>query len=138
VQSAVACADGWLAFQKILQRIPGFRSLCPSNVEILMVESYGCADGDAGVALTIEHLFRVASHSNPSCLELRWTTRNADGTVTLSAGYSREQEFTSNHHVTSIRGRIHSSHTPLEGFIFATSQLASAATSSSTSSFERS
>src|SRR4051794_32218073 len=63
VQSAMAYADTWLAYQQSHLRVPGVQAAALFGDELVLSRSYGYADGEAGLELTEDHLFRVASHS---------------------------------------------------------------------------
>ncbi len=63
VESAVRYADTWLAYQQTYQRIPGVQAAVLHDGDVVLSSAYGLADVEHGLALTPEHLFRVASHS---------------------------------------------------------------------------
>jgi CubicO group peptidase (beta-lactamase class C family) len=62
-QGALAYADRWLAFRQTYLRVPGVQAAVLLDDEMLLSRAYGSADVEAGVPLTTDHLFRVASHS---------------------------------------------------------------------------
>lgn len=63
VVEAVAYFDSWLAFRQRYSRVPGIQAAVLLGDELLLSAAHGHADIDAGVALTPQHLFRIASHS---------------------------------------------------------------------------
>jgi CubicO group peptidase (beta-lactamase class C family) len=52
-----------LAFSRRYLRVPGIQAAVYRDSEIVLSGAYGCADVEAGAALTEEHLFRIASQS---------------------------------------------------------------------------
>ncbi|ADB35838.1 beta-lactamase [Kribbella flavida DSM 17836] len=59
----LAYYDTWLAFNQRYQRIPGVQAAVFAGDRVALSTAYGLADVDGGVALTPQHLFRIASHS---------------------------------------------------------------------------
>lgn len=72
-----------LAFSQRYLRVPGIQAAVYRDSEIVLSGAYGCADVEAGAALTEEHLFRIASQSKTDTAiailqlaergKLRWT-----------------------------------------------------------------
>ena len=62
-RSAATYLDDWLEFRQRHLRIPGVQAAVLLDGELVLTTAHGHADLDRGVALTPEHLFRVASHS---------------------------------------------------------------------------
>lgn len=60
---ALSYYDRWLAFNQRYLRIPGVQAAVYSGDGISFSAAYGQADVEQGVALTEQHLFRIASHS---------------------------------------------------------------------------
>ena len=56
-------ADRWLGFRQRYLRIPGVQAAVWADGELVLSTAHGHADVAAGVPLTPDHLFRVASHS---------------------------------------------------------------------------
>ena len=63
VRSAAAYADSWLAYRQTYLRIPGVQVAILFDGEVVLSAAYGHADVEGDLALTPQHLFRVASHS---------------------------------------------------------------------------
>ncbi len=63
VQSAATYLDTWFAFRQHYLRVPGVQMAVLFDDELTLSAAYGHADVERDVALTEEHLFRVASHS---------------------------------------------------------------------------
>jgi D-alanyl-D-alanine carboxypeptidase len=63
VRSAAAYVDSWLAFKQVQLRVPGVQAAILLDDELVLSSAYGQADVENDVALTTQHLFRVASHS---------------------------------------------------------------------------
>jgi len=63
VMSATGYVEAWLAFQQVHLRVPGVQAAVLFDGEVVLSKAYGQADVENDVALTTEHLFRVASHS---------------------------------------------------------------------------
>jgi len=63
VRSAASYLDGWLAFRRRYLRVPGVQAALLHGGEVVLSSAHGQADVERDVALTTEHLFRVASHS---------------------------------------------------------------------------
>ena len=63
VEDACAYFDGWLAFRARLDRLPGIQAAVLHDGDVVWSGAHGVADVAAGVALTSEHRFRIASHS---------------------------------------------------------------------------
>ncbi|MBB5838981.1 serine hydrolase [Kribbella italica] len=59
----LAYYDRWLAFNQRYQRVPGIQAAVYAGDRVALSTAYGLADVEGGVALTPEHLFRIASHS---------------------------------------------------------------------------
>jgi D-alanyl-D-alanine carboxypeptidase len=55
--------DSWLGFRQRLLRVPGVQAAMAVDGELVLSSAYGFADVEAQVAMTPDHLFRVASHS---------------------------------------------------------------------------
>jgi CubicO group peptidase (beta-lactamase class C family) len=60
---ALAYYDDFLAFQQRYLRIPGVQAAVRTNGSLRLSTAHGLADVEREIALTTEHLFRVASHS---------------------------------------------------------------------------
>ncbi|MDX6261142.1 MAG: hypothetical protein QOH84_2830 [Kribbellaceae bacterium] len=63
LKEALSYFDSWLAFSQRFQRIPGVQAAVFAGDAIAFSAAYGSADVEQGVALTEQHLFRIASHS---------------------------------------------------------------------------
>ncbi|GAA0960000.1 serine hydrolase domain-containing protein [Kribbella koreensis] len=63
LKEALSYFDSWLAFSQRFQRIPGVQAAVYADDAIAFSAAYGSADVEQGVALTEQHLFRIASHS---------------------------------------------------------------------------
>ena len=63
VRSAMPYVDTWLDFQRTYLRVPGVQVAVLIDGEVVLSNAYGLADVEGQVALTSQHLFRVASHS---------------------------------------------------------------------------
>jgi CubicO group peptidase (beta-lactamase class C family) len=63
VQDVVAYYGSLLEFSRRYLRIPGVQAAVYAGGEVQWCRAYGMADVEAGVALTDQHLFRIASHS---------------------------------------------------------------------------
>jgi CubicO group peptidase (beta-lactamase class C family) len=63
LQEVFAYYDSWLAFNQRYQRVPGVQAAAFAEGAIAFSAAYGQADVEQGVALTDQHLFRIASHS---------------------------------------------------------------------------
>ncbi|NEA36118.1 serine hydrolase [Streptomyces sp. SID13031] len=63
LKEVLAYYDRWLAFNQRYQRIPGVQVAVFAEDAIAFSAAYGQADLEQGVALTQQHLFRIASHS---------------------------------------------------------------------------
>ena len=61
--SALAYVESWLGFRQVYLRIPGVQAAVLQDSSLVLSKAYGWADVEAGVPLTTDHLFRVASHS---------------------------------------------------------------------------
>ncbi|MEV6284305.1 serine hydrolase domain-containing protein [Kribbella sp. NPDC051770] len=59
----LAYYDTWLAFNQRYQRVPGVQAAVYAGERVAFSSAYGSADVEGGVALTTDHLFRIASHS---------------------------------------------------------------------------
>ncbi|MGC4937111.1 serine hydrolase domain-containing protein [Kribbella sp. DT2] len=59
----LAYYDTWLAFNQRYQRVPGVQAAVYAGDRVALSTAYGLADVEGQVALTSEHLFRIASHS---------------------------------------------------------------------------
>ena len=55
--------DSWLGFNQRYQRIPGVQAAVYAGDRVAFSAAYGLADVEQEVALTEQHLFRIASHS---------------------------------------------------------------------------
>jgi D-alanyl-D-alanine carboxypeptidase len=62
-RAAAPYLDSWLGFRQRLLRVPGVQAAMAVDGEVVLSTAHGFADVENGVALTPEHLFRVASHS---------------------------------------------------------------------------
>jgi CubicO group peptidase (beta-lactamase class C family) len=63
VEDAAGYLDGWIAFQRRLDRVPGVQVAVLHEDRLVLSSAHGHADLEADVALTPSHLFRIASHS---------------------------------------------------------------------------
>src|SRR3954464_4277527 len=63
VRSAMTYAESWLGYRQSHLRVPGVQAAALVGDELVLSRAFGSADVEAAVALTEEHLFRVASHS---------------------------------------------------------------------------
>ena len=63
VRETLAYYDSWLAFNQRYRRIPGIQAAVYAEDAVALSSAYGLADVEAGVELTPQHLFRIASHS---------------------------------------------------------------------------
>ena len=63
VRSAAAYAESWLEFRQRYQRIPGVQAAVLHAGEIVSSVAFGHADVEQHVPLTVDHVFRIASHS---------------------------------------------------------------------------
>ena len=63
VADAARYVDGWVAYRQRFDRVPGVQLAILHDDEIVLSAAFGQADVAADVALTTEHLFRIASHS---------------------------------------------------------------------------
>ena len=55
--------DGWVDFQVYMKEIPGVSVGIFIDDEIIFTNQYGYANLEDKIALTDQHLFRIASHS---------------------------------------------------------------------------
>ena len=55
--------ESYLAFQRRSNRLPGLQAAIFANGSVTMSTACGHADVECNIALTVDHLFRVASHS---------------------------------------------------------------------------
>jgi CubicO group peptidase (beta-lactamase class C family) len=62
-RAAAPYLDSWLGFRQRLLRVPGVQAAMAVDGELVLSTAYGFADVEAEVAMTPDHLFRVASHS---------------------------------------------------------------------------
>jgi CubicO group peptidase (beta-lactamase class C family) len=62
-RAAAPYLDSWLGFRQRLLRVPGVQAALAVDGEVVLSTAHGFADVENQVALTPEHLFRVASHS---------------------------------------------------------------------------
>jgi CubicO group peptidase (beta-lactamase class C family) len=60
---AAAYVDSWLAFRREQRDLPGLVAAIRHADELVLCKGYGWARLDPPVAMTPEHIFRVASHS---------------------------------------------------------------------------
>ena len=60
---AAAYVDRWIAFRRELRDLPGLVVAIRHRNELVLCQGYGSAQLDPPVAMTPEHVFRVASHS---------------------------------------------------------------------------
>ena len=58
-----AYAGSWLAYRTVRDRVPGIQAAVLFGDEVVHASAHGVADVDTGTPLTVEHRFRVASHS---------------------------------------------------------------------------
>ncbi|GAB7193337.1 serine hydrolase domain-containing protein [Kineococcus sp. NUM-3379] len=63
VTAAASYADTWIALRRRTARVPGVQSAVLFDDRIVLSSAHGLADVEAGVPLTSQHLFRIASHS---------------------------------------------------------------------------
>jgi len=63
VTDAARYFDSWLGFRQRALRLPGVQAAVWFEDDLVLSVAHGSADVEAGVALTTEHLFRIASHS---------------------------------------------------------------------------
>src|SRR5207253_732153 len=63
LQDGVAYADQWLEYRREFRDIPGLIVAIRHKGTVLLSRAYGCARLESGVALTTDHIFRIASHS---------------------------------------------------------------------------
>ncbi|WBQ05741.1 serine hydrolase domain-containing protein [Kribbella sp. CA-293567] len=63
LKEVFAYYDRWLAFNQRYQRIPGVQAAVFAEDAVAFSAAYGRADVEQEVALTEQHLFRIASHS---------------------------------------------------------------------------
>ncbi|SDU39986.1 CubicO group peptidase, beta-lactamase class C family [Jiangella alkaliphila] len=63
VADATRYFDTWVAFRQQYDRIPGVQAAVLHEDKLLLSSAHGLADVEHGVALTPQHLFRIASHS---------------------------------------------------------------------------
>ncbi|MCA9832481.1 MAG: beta-lactamase family protein [Thermomicrobiales bacterium] len=63
IKTALAYASKWLAFQHQYNPYVGAQVAVRVDGELLMNEAFGMADIENDIALTTDHLFRIASHS---------------------------------------------------------------------------
>ncbi|MQA79014.1 MAG: serine hydrolase [Streptosporangiales bacterium] len=63
VRSAAAYAEHWLSFRRRYLRVPGVQAAVGFGDEEVLSTASGHADVESDVALTPDHLFRIASHS---------------------------------------------------------------------------
>ncbi len=63
LKEVLAYYDRWLAFNQRYQRIPGVQAAVFAGNAVAFSAAYGQADVEHGVPLTVQHLFRIASHS---------------------------------------------------------------------------
>jgi CubicO group peptidase (beta-lactamase class C family) len=60
---ALAYFEGYFELRRRIERIPGVQAAVFANDGIVFSTALGCADLENDIALTEDHLFRVASHS---------------------------------------------------------------------------
>lgn len=74
IRTAVAYAPGFIDFQHAYHPYVGTQIAVRVDGELLLNEAFGVADVETGQPLTVEHLFRIASHSKTftgvACLQL--------------------------------------------------------------------
>jgi CubicO group peptidase (beta-lactamase class C family) len=63
LREAAAYVDRWIAFRREQRDLPGLVVAIRHADELLSCQGYGCAQLDPPVAMTPQHVFRVASHS---------------------------------------------------------------------------
>lgn len=63
IRSATDYFDRWLSFRRGYLRLPGVQAALLHGDRLVLSSAHGDADVERGVALTSQHLFRVASHS---------------------------------------------------------------------------
>ncbi len=63
LRAGIAYADRWVACQQDRHDIPGVVVAVRHEDELLLSRGYGYADLDRRVAMTPDHIFRIASHS---------------------------------------------------------------------------
>jgi D-alanyl-D-alanine carboxypeptidase len=62
-RAAAPYLDSWLGFRQRVLRVPGVQAALAVDGEVVMSTAHGFADVENQIALTPDHLFRVASHS---------------------------------------------------------------------------
>lgn len=66
---------GWIDLRRRMLRVPGVQVSIRVGTELLFSSASGTADAERGIALTPDHLFRIASHSKTfaatACLVLK-------------------------------------------------------------------
>ncbi|NIJ06127.1 serine hydrolase domain-containing protein [Frigoribacterium faeni] len=63
LRAALPYVDSWLAYRRWRERVPGVQAAVWFDGALQLSTAHGLADEEAGVPLTTEHLFRIASHS---------------------------------------------------------------------------
>src|ERR1700694_3528796 len=63
IKDALNYADEWLAYRREFREIPGLVVAVRRDQEALLSKGYGFAQLEPAVALTPQHIYRVASHS---------------------------------------------------------------------------
>ncbi|MDQ6670558.1 MAG: beta-lactamase family protein [Chloroflexota bacterium] len=63
VLDGLAYADRWLAYRQEAREMPGLVVAVQLDQDLLLSKAYGSANLDGHIALTPQHIFRVASHS---------------------------------------------------------------------------
>lgn len=70
LRDAVAYADRWLSYQQRLHEIPAITFAVRHRDDLILSTAHGHANLEAGIPVTPQHIFRVASHS-------KWFTATA-------------------------------------------------------------
>jgi CubicO group peptidase (beta-lactamase class C family) len=63
LREGVGYADRWIGYQQQLQEIPGLVLAVRYRDNLLLCRGYGFADVERQIAMTPQHIFRIASHS---------------------------------------------------------------------------
>lgn len=63
LRDGVAYVDQWIAYQQERRELPGVVVAIRHDDELLLCKGYGYADLEREIAMTPEHIFRIASHS---------------------------------------------------------------------------
>jgi CubicO group peptidase (beta-lactamase class C family) len=63
VGQALRYYQDWLGYRRWYLRVPGVQAAVYADGEVALSVAYGLADVERDVAMTVDHLFRIASHS---------------------------------------------------------------------------